>query len=725
MAYQPLNQEQIEAVEYSGKHLLVLAGAGTGKTKTIIERARYLIENGTQPEKIAILSFTRKSANEIVNRLKSILSNSLTKSNITGKTFHSFCNEIMLSNPNEFPQHSYTLLDEDDRESAMRLICGKNLIDNNEQRITAKMVLDVYSYAVNVQCSLSESLVHVKYWDEKNSNIKENLKADNQLYSNLIRKYIELKKNRRYIDYDDILDIVAFSLVKSEDIREKVTARYEHILVDEMQDTNPLQYKLLKSFMSKSHLFCVGDDAQSIYSFRGADFKTIHSFTKIIPDSDTIRLTLNYRSNQQILDLSNWLLEKSSLNYSKKLVSYKGSGAIPQIIHIDDDWEEANIITDSINRVFIENGRYSDSMVLSRTSWGLSKVEGLCIEKKIPYIKLGGTKLMQSAHIRDVVSAMRIITNIYDELAWMRYLKIWDRIGDITASKIISDILELKSIHEVIKYLSNSKNKNIIPNISDTLRSILNLSNNPAEAMKNALMLMDGILKKKYAKEWEYRKQDFEILQKVAKSTTSINEFITEYILDPSAEVTLKTGNKTIDDYVTLSTIHSAKGLESNFCHIINVSPNSYPSLKSIHRGKDEIEEERRCLYVAMTRAKENLYIYRNIRSIHTQDNTYEIEINRKYVNKKGFEVIVQEINKISSATYIKYKEIESNVIAEIVDFSFRLLYKPLDYIDSNDLYFLNNVPDNLVKTVISYKENNYPITSNNREAVFPDFNFD
>jgi DNA helicase-2/ATP-dependent DNA helicase PcrA len=667
-----LNEYQIKAAEYRGKHLLVLAGAGTGKTKTIIARAEYLLNNGVQPNKIAILSFTRKSAKEIAERLKISVSGNINKNAITGKTFHSWCNEIMHHYPDYFPHYSYTLLDEDDRLSAMALAVGKNFRDSQNEKIKKDTVVATYSYAINTLCSLSDAIFHIRYCNSVKdvSQIKKYVEEDKKLIAPVIKKYIEYKKERRYIDYDDMLSVVADVLKENETVRNAVTSRYEYVLIDEMQDTNPLQYKLLKSFVENSHLFCVGDDAQSIYAFRGADFKTIHSFTDIFSNSETYKLLLNYRSTQEILDLSNWVLEQSPLNYDKKLVAHRGKGEMPNLIHVEDDWEEADIITDDILKWVSEGGKYADTMVLGRSGWSLSKVEGACLTKKIPYIKLGGTSLMQSAHVRDVASAMRIVANNYDEIAWIRFLQLWEGIGEVRAARIISQIIVIDTFEKMIDCLQHSNIKEVTADISNTLRNVNQFINQPAQAMKEAVDSMQKMLEKKYKEEWRYRVSDFEVLQEVAKSTGSITEFLTEYVFDPKAETTFKIGKKPNEDVVILSTIHSAKGLEAKIVQIINVNPFNYPSSRTINQGEDAIEEERRCLYVALTRAKDKLNLYRFSRSLHTQYLEDSQEENLYFLNKLPAILVNILVNGQVESGFPKYNN-SNQVEAEFPDFDF------------------------------------------------------
>lgn len=610
-----LNEQQKQAVTFSGKHLLVLAGAGTGKTRTIIERALYLIRSGVPAYRIMILSFTRKSAREIVERIRMQADNTLAEG-LTGQTFHSWCMSVIKNNPDIFAQSNYTILDEDDRVSCFKLLCGKRLKDADGKSIPADAVLNVYSYVMNTQCGLADAILKKVFDNAAPGDIEATIyiEQNKSVYKDIIEKYIRYKEERKYMDYDDILNVVSKALKYNQAARDYISSRYDHILVDEMQDTNPLQYELLSSFYENCHLFCVGDDAQSIYGFRGADFQSIHRFTEIVPGAEKCKLTINYRSTQEILDLSNWLLEVSPLDYDKTLQAARGKGVKPCIIHWRDEWEEANDITDKIlDSIKSGECKWSDNMVLSRSMFGMKKVEGACIRKNIPYKLYGGTSLMQSAHVRDVISAMRIVSNYQDEIAWMRYLQLWKGVGNVTATRVLTDLMKENNLDDCLECLRSKKMQN---DILTTLLSIRTLQYNPATSINRALKAMESRLKEKYADEWAWRKEDFVVLEDVAMHSDSVNEFIAEYVLDPKLEDNMKERGKD-DDRCILSTIHSAKGLEAKQCFVVNVSPFAYPTNRALLNGFDAVEEERRCLYVALTRAKDNLYIYRNITAIH------------------------------------------------------------------------------------------------------------
>lgn len=530
-----LNEEQQRAVTFSGKHALVIAGAGTGKTRTIIHRAVYLLSQGVRPDKILILSFTRKSAREIVERIKQFQDAGSTL-NLSGQTFHSWCSQIIKNNPQVFEQHDYTLLDSEDVDSLFKLLFTQKYKNNKtvDQKLYSK-IQSVYSYMLNTRKPLIEAIKLQECTNMSEDEKEKYIKDNEPVFKEIMRDYIAYKKKNKLFDYDDLLYITANGLAQNEEARKFISSKYEHILVDEFQDTNPLQYQLLESFYENCHLFCVGDDAQSIYAFRGADFKSMHNFTKIVPDSVKLYLNTNYRSTQEILDISNWLLEQSSIDYNKHLKAYRGQGVKPVIEYMYDEYSEANSVTDKILLYFMnKNIDYSGHMVLSRTLSGLRHVEGACVMKKIPYKIYGGSSLMKSRHIRDVVSAMRITANYKDALAWHRYLQLWNKIGPATAVSLSEYMVNAENFGQALEIL---KTKKIDKRVWEVLEAAFPYSSSPSEMIAKILALMDLRFAEIYKEEWlNWRKQDFAVLEEIASSTTSVTEFITEYILDPALE---------------------------------------------------------------------------------------------------------------------------------------------------------------------------------------------
>ncbi|MDE7413005.1 MAG: ATP-dependent helicase [Muribaculaceae bacterium] len=616
MKFDDLNMEQKEAATFDGHNLLLLAGAGTGKTRTIIARAKYLLEKGVRPSRLLILSFTRKSAREIVSRLQSS-SNADTRA-LKGQTFHSWCMEMIEKNPGVFNFGKFTVIDEEDRESAFRLVCGRHFKKSNF--IEPKQLAEVYSFVVNTRCNLSTALARRLFQGRMDEETKEKILKKLPVYQEVIKKYMRFKAERRYLDYDDILQKVAVGLKKNPEAAAFIAGGYDHILIDEMQDTNPLQYLLLESFWNRCNLFCVGDDAQSIYGFRGADFNSIHYFQLLVPNAQVKKLTINYRSTQEILDLSNWVLEKSPLNYNKKLCAHRGSGEKPVISHYHQEWDMARDIVMRIkNSQGEENCQFKDNMVLSRSNRGLKSVEACLVEAQIPYVIYGGTSLMASAHVRDIVSALRVVANPRDELAWERYLCLFPRIGEITAAKIIDKLLDKENLEECIEVLEDTKG--LDSDIAVTLFNIKMLEIEVNRAIEAAMRGLSKVLEHKYKEDWERRKKDITLLERIGRGSESITAFLSDYVLDPSLSTGVK-GEGDPEDCVVLTTIHSAKGLEAKNCYLINVNFTQYPSSRAVANGDDAIEEDRRCLYVALTRAKDRLIIYRTHKAAQVIDAT-------------------------------------------------------------------------------------------------------
>jgi DNA helicase-2/ATP-dependent DNA helicase PcrA len=617
-----LNDSQKKAVVFNGKHLLVIAGAGTGKTRTIIAHAAYLISIGVDPIKIQILTFTKRAASEIVTRVKASLDKNQAQ-NLHGSTFHSWCNQLLTYFPNLFGTNAFTIIDEDDQLSIMKMVCGKNALQFKDIKIKARSLLDIYSFGRNTRRNLTESL-KIKLFYGNNADEQAKLIAEiGPRIETLLRGYENKKRERKYLDYDDILLVVATRLSKDENARNIVSGLYEHILVDEMQDTNPLQWDLLNPFQEKSHLFCVGDDAQSIYSFRGADFKNIHSFQERVIGAEVYRLEDNYRSTQEILDVSNWLLEKSPIQYKKKLRAIRGVGNKPEMINIRNSWEEAEYIADKVIKNYTSNGKsYIDHLVLSRGGYYTTTLQAEFIKRKIPFVVYGGRKFMESAHIKDLVSAMRIVNNKDDEIAWMRYLTFWEGIGEIKATQLFERLMALSHIESCILELKETKYTFNNQNIYLVLDKIYHHINNVQNAVHGAYELMQTRMAVNYKQDWEKkRKPDFAVLEELSKNYSTISEFITETLLDTTLNkspvlMNSDIGKSKSDDHVVISTIHSAKGLEADTCFVLNVSPGAYPISRTMGNF-DEMEEERRVLYVALTRAKNNLIITRDIHSIH------------------------------------------------------------------------------------------------------------
>jgi len=591
-----LNPSQLAASTFNGGHALVLAGAGCGKTKTIIARCEHLIANGVPASRIYVMTFTRKAAAEITSRVSAKFGSAAKE--LKASTFHSFCMAFIHQYPQAFGCQGYTIIDRDDQIDLMKAIRGYSKSDGLP---TAGEITDIYSLARNTRCNLSEAITN---YNDEYLHCKEKIAP-------ILRRYEERKRQRKYLDYDDILDVVATQMRDNPQIRGIIASRFSHILVDEFQDTNNLQWSLLDSLKDQANMFCVGDDAQSIYGFRGADFKTIHSFTTRVQGATVLKLEDNYRSTQEILNLSNWLLEQSPLSYGKKLNAVRGAGKKPRLLNFISEWDEAAWIGEDLLARRREGADWCQHMILVRANWSGRAVETHLIERKIPYIYIGGTALFKSAHVKDVLSALRIVANSEDELAWVRYLRLWPGIGEVTANRIVERILDKPNLPDILNTLAHdSKAGGACRNTIDLVAA---QATSPVEAFRASARALESLLARRYATDWDRRRRDFTLVEKLAEKHSTILGFIEEYILDPIYDSEVKASSV---DAVTLITVHSAKGTEAKVCYVINASPGSYPSEKSMSDIED-IEEERRVLYVALTRAKDELIVSRRNYATH------------------------------------------------------------------------------------------------------------
>ncbi|MCP4458107.1 MAG: ATP-dependent helicase [Cytophagales bacterium] len=428
-----------------------------------------------------------------------------------------------------------------------------------------------------------------------------------EICSRIFQEYQKSKEMRGYLDYDDLLEYFANALKEKPNLRKAVTKLFDEVLVDEMQDTNPLQFSILKHFSSEDvRLFCVGDPAQSIYKFRGAEFKHVYKFEEIFGNSTTIPLSLNYRSYQEILDLSNWLLERSPLNYNNHLTAHrKNGGFLPSMCDFDSNQDEASWIADTILERKEKDILFNDIMILVRSGFDAKPIEAEFIQRKIPYYFIGGTSLTKSAHVRDVLSLLRIVRNDQDDLAWMRFLKLWPRIGEKTAEKLISSFYEKTEIQAVdilSESIGSSHNAITSFKLTDSNKNI------PKLCISSAVQALTPILKERYDK-WNYRYQDLKLLITVAEKYKTISDFIDAFTLEPMTSTEIEKLEN--DDAVLMITVHSAKGTEAPICFVANAKQGTYPHVRSCGEIDAE-EEERRILYVALTRAKNELFVTRS-----------------------------------------------------------------------------------------------------------------
>ena len=599
-----LNPQQKQAATTESQHSLVLAGAGCGKTKTIVARAAYLIDQGIPANQIQILTFTRRSASEIVARVELALGEQAK--GLRASTFHTFCMYLLRRVPKAFGLEQFSIIDRDDQVMMFRLIRGKDDKKNPNQLPKPQELCDLYSFARNTRQKLSDAL-------EKQH--PEHLAFKDQI-AEIMKEYETRKRARSFLDYDDILAIVASALDQSDGLADYVASLCKHMLVDEMQDTNPLQWTLLEPLKDKVSLFCVGDDAQSIYGFRGADFENIHHFKDRVPNAQVFKLEQNYRSTQEILDLSNWLLDQSEIQYNKRLDAHRGEGVKPRMHIFPNEFDEAKwIAIDIKERHYLQGQRWSDHMVLVRSSFAARHIEAACIAANVPYRFIGGMKLLETAHVKDLLSLLRVIANPLDDIAWMRFLTLWNGVGDVGASRLAQQLLlepEFDLIFDKLEKFGRIPAETLL-----IMKQMTVLKQEVQACVGLGIQAIEAQLAENYKKDWNRRQGDFELVKQLASKHAQLSEFLEEYVLDPVSISEIE--RQSDSDVVTLITIHSAKGTEQKVCYVVNVTPGQYPHARA-QGDFNDVEEERRVLYVALTRAQNELILTKQNLSLWARD---------------------------------------------------------------------------------------------------------
>lgn len=590
-----LNSAQLKAVEsIDGPHL-VIAGAGSGKTRVLVHRVAYLVEKGVLPEQILLLTFTRRAAEEMLRRASLLLDERCKK--VSGGTFHSFANITLRKYAKLLEiSNNFTILDQADAEDAINFVRTKLGYHKSEKRFPRKhAILEVVSKSVNKSVQISDVL-----YDEypQFMEFTEEIKKIRDDYN----KY---KRQKSLLDYDDLLVFLKDLLSRHEDVRAALSARYKYIMVDEYQDTNKLQAHIA-CLLAADHanIMVVGDDAQSIYSFRGANFKNIIDFPKIFKGTRIITLEENYRSTQPILNLTNAVIAQAKEKFEKNLYTKKKEGNIPVFIDCADENSQSSFVADKILELREEGLGLNDIAVLFRSGWHSNDLEITLASRNIPFVKYGGQKFVEAAHIKDILSYLRIAYNSGDQVSWLRALLLIPGIGPKTGQKII----------ELIAQKGNAADDALLRK-NDTLISLFRLlkevdiqRDEPAKIIERFLGYYQALLKIKYD-DFNKRLNDLDSLLRIAGRYQSLEQFLVDMALEPPERSIVEAGKKDREDPpLTLSTIHSAKGLEWHTVFLIYVAEGHLPSYLSLET-EDEIEEERRLLYVAATRAKVNLFL--------------------------------------------------------------------------------------------------------------------
>lgn len=595
-----LNEAQYQAATMIEGPLLIIAGAGTGKTRTLVYRVAHLVDIGADPRSILLLTFTRRAAEEMLRRASLLIDNRCTK--VAGGTFHSFANMVL----REFGRKiglasSFTIMDRPDSEDVIQLLRAEMGLNAKEKRFPRKQtVAEIYSMALNKQRTIPE-LIERDY-----PHLYDCLAELLQLYE----RYVEYKSTKALLDYDDLLTKLKELLAEQEEVRRRLSETYRFIMVDEYQDTNHLQARIVR-LLAATHdnVAVVGDDAQSIYSFRGANFRNIMDFPDDFPGAKIITLEENYRSTQPILNLTNEIIRRAEERYEKNLFTRKAEGDTPLLIQAESEQMQSRFVCQKVLELREEGVPLWDVAVLFRSSFHSFDLEIELARHNIPFVKRGGFQFMESAHIKDLLAHLRILANPYDAVSWSRVLLLLEGIGPQLGQKIVRWLLE--GSHP-LERLRSFEAKGKIAHGLKTLAQVVQVAaeaQRPAEQAQYLMQYYLPILKRKHPDDHPKRLKDMEHFQGMTERYRSLERLLSDMALEPPTDSV--GGVLAVDPDegpLVLSTIHSAKGLEWHSVFIIWALEGRFPSFYNINT-EEELEEERRLLYVAATRAKENLYI--------------------------------------------------------------------------------------------------------------------
>lgn len=606
-----LNPEQKISVCHGEGPLLVVAGAGTGKTRTLAYRVAFLIASGVNPERILLLTFTRRAAEEMIRRAASIVTRGVGESRrVWGGTFHSVANRLLRIYGNSGGLSTdFTVIDQADAEDLMDVARQELDLQSRRKRFPRKRTcLAIYSRCVNSAQPIEKVLTKQYPWCAE---WKGELKR-------LFKRYVERKQQANVLDFDDLLLYLA-ELLRNTGLAAEIGGRFDHVLVDEYQDTNRIQARILRRLrQTNQNLTVVGDDAQSIYSFRAASIRNILDFPRDFENATVVSLEQNYRSSGQILETTNRVILQSAQRYTKSLWSTRDDGERPRLVTCATERDQDDFVVERVLEHLEEGVPLRRQAVLFRAAYLSSGLEVELASRNIPFHKYGGLRFLEAAHVKDLLGYLRVIENPRDEIAWFRILQILEGVGPATASKIVSHLMEPAHTLEELDCFpgSVSVRKSLKPyaRLFRLIRS--GDAKSPAEEVELIRKTYDPFLEDLYENP-DMRRRDLENLQQIASRYESRRDFLTDLQLDPPVSTSELAGPPSRDeDWLVLSTIHSAKGCEWDVVYLIHASDGCLPSDMSTG-NEEEIEEELRLTYVAMTRARNFLYVCWPLRYYH------------------------------------------------------------------------------------------------------------
>ncbi len=602
-----LNPEQYRVVTEQGGPLLVLAGAGSGKTRTLTYRVAHLLESGVRPESILLATFTNKAANSMLNRVESLVHCYTGK--IMGGTFHSIAHRFLRSYASRLGySNSFSIVDSEDARQVIGSAMSELKIDTKLTKFPKNNIIaEMISLALNTETTL-ENVISSRY--------PFFLHLSPEIHQ-IARLYEQKKKDLSVMDFDDLLANCRRLLREHPDILQTLSQRFQYVLVDEYQDTNIIQADMIDLLASgHRNLMVVGDDSQSIYSFRGANFENIIRFPERYPDCKIFKLETNYRSTPEILHLANLSINNNENQFPKALKAFRSKGMRPVMVSAQNVLKQADFVAQRIAELTRSGVPFSEIAVLYRAHYHSMEVQMEFVRRDIPFDIRSGIRFFEQAHIKDVTSYMRVLVNPHDELAWRRLLMIYPKIGKVTFEKVWSRLAKLDNPLEALLAEEFLK---VVPKPAQigvgqcrkTLLSLLSLDIPDRIPEKIIDLLLNKgdyrtYLQDNYS-DASAREEDLIQLGNFAAKFERMDDFLNELALltNMSKEEEIEESQ---EDKVILSTIHQAKGLEWSYVFLIWCADGMIPLQRALKEAGGE-EEERRLFYVAVTRAKDQLYL--------------------------------------------------------------------------------------------------------------------
>jgi DNA helicase-2/ATP-dependent DNA helicase PcrA len=605
-----LNEQQLAAVTASPGPLLVIAGAGSGKTRTLTYRVAYLLENGIDPRNILLLTFTNKAARQMLDRVANLLP--VDASGLWGGTFHSIGNRMLRRHGSALGYSSgFTIMDREDQKDLINTVVAAAGINPKEMRFPKGDVLaEIFSFVINTETPIDALLAEkFPYFLPLLDQIKD-----------VHARYERKKKSTNSMDFDDLLEKTLRMLKEHEEIAAFYRRQFQFILVDEYQDTNKIQADFIDTLASEHrNVMVVGDDAQSIYSWRGANFKNILAFPERYPDAQVFKIELNYRSVPDILRVANAAIAANVKQFRKELSATRPTNSVkPAVVGLNDGSEQAQFVAQRILELRDEGVELDEIAVLYRAHYHAIELQLELSRRGIPYVITSGVRFFEQAHVKDVTSFIRFIANPRDEVAFKRMVKLLPGIGGKSADNLwraweskLNEHGEVTSWSERLLAMAvGAKSRKSWEQLARTLDEIApgGQPNPPSEMITSIVEAVYDDYAKANFTNYELRREDLNQLAAFARQFKDVHEFLSQLALISNIDAEPALDQTADNEAVNLSSVHQAKGLEYHTVFVIWLTDGMFPSARSLET-RDAIEEERRLFYVAITRARDELYL--------------------------------------------------------------------------------------------------------------------